>query len=152
MNTYEIEVNLVETVGSAVGKALHVNPQQMEITLPSWTGVAEHARVTWTFKHLPAGLTPVIAFESREVIASGPTTTSGATPQVTFEIRFPSSVHKGPYLARYKISMSPGSAKRPEAIPPPVDGSSLVVVRVPDPPPPPPAGGTSVQVSSNTDV
>jgi hypothetical protein len=138
MNTYEIEVSLVETVGSAAGKALHVNPQQMDITLPSWTGVAEHALVTWTFKDLPAGLTPVISFsEPQEAIVSRPASTSGAGPQ-TFEIQFPPLAPTGPYRACYEISVSPGSAKTTETLPPPVEGSSLVVVRSPDPPPPPP--------------
>jgi hypothetical protein len=138
MNTYEIEVNLVNALGSTTGKALQVSPQEMPITLSSSTGVTENALVTWTFKNLPTGLTPVIAFESGEVIASGPTTTLGAAPRITFEIRFPASVDRGPYSARYKVSTSSSSTKQTESFPAPVDSPCLVVIRSPDPPPPPP--------------
>jgi hypothetical protein len=145
MNTYKIDVNVVAAAGTAAGKALAVSPQQMEVTLPSDTGIVEHALVTWTFRNLPAGTTPVIAFASPEVIASGPTTTLGAAPQVAFEIRFPPSVPRGPYSARYEISLSSALNKKLEELPPPVDGPYLVVVRNPDPP----GGGVSAPVLSH---
>ncbi len=153
MSTYEIEVNVAEAAGTAAGKALAVSPQQMVVTLPSDTGIVEHALVTWTFRNLPAGTTPVIAFASPEVIASGPTTTSGATTtEVNCEIRFPPSVDKGPYHACYKISVLSLLNKKSDELPPPVEGSRLVVVRVPDPPPPPPNDGTLAQGNANADV
>jgi hypothetical protein len=142
MRTYEIDVNYVDA-GSGKGKALEANPKQAEIELPSVKGKVEHALVTWKFKDLPAGLTPVIAFDSQEVIASGPTTTPGAVPQITFEIKLPSTAKAGETVyASYTISASSGSAKASETLPPD-DGPSLVVIRSPDPVPPPSSGTTS---------
>jgi hypothetical protein len=155
MKSYEIEVKLVNVDGKSKGQALQVSPERMEITLPNSTGIAEHAIVTWKFKQLPADLTPVIAFELPEVIASGPTTILGATPQVAFEIRFPPSVAKGPYSARYKISVASRSSRRLEPFPAPVDGPSLVVVRSPDPPtttPPPPNNYPPALTASDADA
>ena len=152
MNTYEIEVNLVDALGPATGKVLQVNPQNLDVTLPSSTGVVEHALVTWTFKNLPTGLKPVITFGLPEVVASRSTTTSGATLQVTFEIMFPSLVGEGPYLARYTISMASSSAKKTETLTPPVESPSLVIIRSPDPPPPPPKVGAPVHAASNADA
>jgi hypothetical protein len=155
MNTYKIDVNVVEATGTAAGKVLQVNPEQMEVKAPSLPSEGEPARVTWTFKNLPAGLTPVITFDSPAVIASGPTTTLGALPQVSCEIRFPAGVSKDAkvYPAGYKISVSSALNKKHDEFPSPVEGPSLVVVRTPDPPPiPPPGNGAPVQASSNADV
>ncbi len=149
MNTYEIEVDVVDALGPATGKVLQVTPKPMPITLSSSTGVTENARVTWQFKNLPTGLTPAIAFDSCEVVVPGSMKAVGASPpQVTCEIRFPSSVLRGPYVANYKISLASSAAKKTDILTPPAGGSSLVIVRVPDPPPPP-AGGVSVQANSN---
>ena len=106
----------------------------MEIKLPSASGEIEHARVTWTFKHLPSGLTPVITFDSQDVIASGPTTTLGATPRVTFEIRFPPNAQAGrdAYVASYRVSLSSRLTGALEL--PVLEQPSLVVVVSPDPP------------------
>jgi hypothetical protein len=134
MKTYKIDVNVVSSAKSATKKALRANPKQLEVKLPSSSGEVEHALVTWTFRHLPAGLTPVITFDSQELIAAGPTTTSGAYPQITFEIRYPSTAQPQdtPYLATYRISTSSHSTK---ALPlPEMDEPSLVVVTSPDPP------------------
>ncbi len=144
MKTFEIDVNVVDA-GSGKGNALQANPKQVEIELPSANGKVKHARVNWRFKHLPAGLTPVIAFDSPEVIASGPTTTRGAAPQVTCEIKLPSTAKPGEKIyASYTISASSGSAKASEALPPPDDGPNLVVIRSPDPQDPPPSGEAKV--------
>ncbi|MFL6259709.1 MAG: hypothetical protein ACJ76Y_08360 [Thermoanaerobaculia bacterium] len=134
MKTYKIVVNVVNAAGSTTRKALRVSPKRLEVELPSASGEVEHALVTWTFRHLPAGVTPVITFDSQEVIAAGPTTTSGANPQVTFEIRYPPTEQPGdtPYLATYRISASSHLTK---ALPlPEMDEPSLVVVTSPDPP------------------
>ncbi len=135
MNTHKIEVSLVHAASSPTGKALSVKPPRMEIPLSNRAG-DEHALVTWTFKDLPAGLKPVITFESREVIAAGPTTTKGAAPQVTFEIRFPPELSNGlrKFSARYRISLSSGATTASDPIPAPVEEPSLVVIRSPDPP------------------
>ncbi len=134
MNTYEIEVNLVQA-GSPHGTALEVNPRRMEIPLPSASG-DEHALVTWTFNDLPTGLQPVITFDSLEVTVSDPTTASGGTTQVTLEIKFPPGVRTGllPYPAPYSISFSSAAARELDTFPPPIEEPSLVVVRSPDPP------------------
>lgn len=132
MKTYEIDVNYVDS-GPGKGTTLQANPQETDIVLPSSGGEVEHALVTWKFKDLPAGLTPVIAFNSQEVIASGPTTTRGAVPQVTFEIKLPSTAKAGEKIyASYTISTLSGLA---EALTSPDDGGSgLVVVSSSDPP------------------
>lgn len=135
MKTHEIEVNVVHAASSPTGKALEVRPPRMEIPLPGASG-DEHALVTWTFKGLPAGVKPVITFDSRDVVASGPTTTGDATPQVTCEIRLPPGAHKDVrrFPARYRISLPSGSTAKADPIPAPVEEPSLVVVRSPDPP------------------
>jgi|SRR4051812_41254097 hypothetical protein len=137
MNTYGIEVSYVEVAGTVKRSALKIVPKLKEIHLAKSSGKDEHALVIWTFKHLPAGLTPVITFGSRDVIASGPTTTLGDHPTVTFEIRFPPSARKGllTYPVRYEISASSGLTKSSGALPPPEDEPTLVVIRSPDPPP-----------------
>lgn len=134
MNPYKIEVNLVQAASSPQGKALEVNPQRMEIPLPG--AGDEPTFVTWTFKQLPAGLRPVITFDSLEVSVSDPTTISGDTTQVTLEIKFPPWVRTGllPYPAPYSISFSSAAARKLETFPPPIEEPSLVVVRSPDPP------------------
>ncbi|HEX4497733.1 MAG TPA: hypothetical protein VIE43_18815 [Thermoanaerobaculia bacterium] len=136
MNTYKIDVNLVDAAGSATGKAFQVSPVQMEIKPVNSSGKSEPALVTWKFQNLPGGLTPVITFDSPEVIASGPTTTLGATPQVSFEIRFPRNNQENllRYSARYQISVSSGLAKKSEPFPAPTQEPCLVVIRTPDPP------------------
>jgi hypothetical protein len=134
MNTYDIEVNLVDAAGLPKGKVLEVNPKRMEVHMSS-SSPAEVAKVTWTFSQLPAGLTPVITFDSREVIASGPTTTLGVTPQVTCEIRFPSGILKDLLEYQYSVSLSSGSTKKSGILPLPIASPSLVVVRSPDPNP-----------------
>jgi hypothetical protein len=135
MNTYDIEVNLVDAAGLPTRKALEVNPKRMQVKVPG--SGDEVAQVTWTFSQLPAGLTPVITFDSQEVIASGPTTTLGATPQVTCEIRFPTGIVKDllEYPAGYSVSLSSGSTKKSGILPLPIAVPSLVVVRSPDPNP-----------------
>jgi hypothetical protein len=149
MNTYEIDVNLVDAAGSATGKIFRVNLPQMEIPLANSSGKAGTARVIWKFHHLPAGLTPVITFDSSAVVASGPKMTLGATPQVSYEIRFPQEARNDlrKYSARYQISAAPSPAKKSEPVPAPVQEPCLVVIRTPDPPPG--GGGTSVRASSN---
>jgi hypothetical protein len=154
MNTYEIEVDYVEAGGTG---ALHATPRLQEVHLAKSRGKDERARVTWTFHHLPAGLTPVITFGSPEVIASGPATTLGDPLKITCEIRFPPSARKDllTYSVEYGISTSGGSAKKLKgykvvtaAPPPPEEEPNLVVIRSPDPPPPPPSGRPTLQAAS----
>jgi hypothetical protein len=153
MNTYKIDVNLVDAAESATGKVFQVNPLQMQVKLGP-DGSFKNARVTWTFRNLPAGLTPVITFDSPEMISAGPTTTLGATPQVTLEIRFPltEKAYVRTYSAKYRIS-TPGSAGK-AVMDPVLEVPSLVVVRSPDPPTttPPPNDYPPVSAASDADL
>lgn len=135
MNTYKIDVNLVDAVGSATGKTLQVSPRQIKVQPVNSSGKSEPACVTWTFLDLPDGMTPVITFDSQEVIVSGPKTTSGAAPTISFQLRFPQDVQGDlEYPARYQISVASDSAKKSESFPAPIQEPCLVVIRTPDPP------------------
>jgi hypothetical protein len=141
MKPFGIDVNFVDD-GSGKGKSLQANPKQAEIKLPGSNGNVEHGLVTWTFKGLPAGLTPVIKFDSLEVIASGPTATPGAVPRITFEVKLPANAKPGDKVsASYKISAS-GLAKTSPS--PDAEGDGLVVVSSSDPP-----GGSKVVPASS---
>jgi hypothetical protein len=130
MKTYEIDVHVV--AGSTKGQVFEVGPAPEIKVWNEPSGEIEHALVTWIFHNLSADLTPVITFDSSAVIASGPTTILGATPRVTFEIRFPLSITTGRCRANYKIS-APAAAAKTNLIPP-LEGPYLVVVHSVDPP------------------
>lgn len=131
MKTYKIDVYLLET---AKGKAFQVKSSpEVQLAGKSAQNV-EHALVTWEFHRMPAGLTPVITFNSPAVIVAGPTTVPGTNPKVTFEIKFPSSAgaDRETFPVKYTISALKTTA---EAEPlPPVEAPQLVIVRTPDPP------------------
>src|SRR4051812_60960 len=133
MKIYEIDVHVVNAVHPARGKVFQVDP---ETDIGLWnrsSRKAENALVTWTFHQLPANLTPVITFDSPEVVASGPTTVLRANPKITFELRFPRSVKVGNrYPVRYRIATLPAETKS-DVNPGPVE-PSLVIDRSVDPP------------------
>jgi hypothetical protein len=151
MDKYEIDVNLVDAAGSVTGNTFQVSPMQMKVKLPEPGESLKYARVIWTFRNLPAGLKPVITFDSPEVIAAGPTTTLGTMPQVAFEIRFPPKAQAdlSTCSVSYTVSAPAGATKALQV--PPLDGPNLVVVRSPGPPPsppPPPSDGAPIHAPS----
>jgi hypothetical protein len=133
MKTYEIDVHLADAVHPARGKVFQLDS---EANIGLWNRTSrkiENVLVTWKFHHLPAGLTPVITFESTEVIASGPTTVLGPVPKITFEIKFPRSVKVGHQQhVRYRITASRATMAE-DAIPSPAE-PTLVIDRGVDPP------------------